>query len=59
VGSLYAWTVYSYLVKKGNVKASRIQVRGRGRSAMFNRRAAGVPILPDGVEVILEGSGNW
>lgn len=58
MGSLYAWGTYSYLVKKGNVKASRIQVRGRGRSAMFNRRAAGVPVLTDGVEVILEGS-NW
>jgi outer membrane protein OmpA-like peptidoglycan-associated protein len=59
LGSLYAWTVYSYLVKKGNVKASRIQVRGRGRSAMFNRRGAGVQVITDGVEVILEGSGNW
>ncbi len=59
LGSMYAWQLYSYLVKKGNVKASRIQVRGRGRSAMFNRRGAGVPVLNDGVEVILEGSGNW
>lgn len=59
LGSMYAWQLYSYLVKKGNVKASRIQVRGRGRSAMFNRRGAGVPVLSDGVEIILEGSGNW
>jgi flagellar motor protein MotB len=59
LSSLYAWSVYSYLVKKGNVKASRVQVRGRGRSPMFERRGVNVPLMKDGVEVILEGNGEW
>ena len=59
LASLYAWQTYSYLVKKGNVKASRITVRGRGRSATFHRRAAGVDFLKNGVEMVLEGSGPW
>jgi outer membrane protein OmpA-like peptidoglycan-associated protein len=58
LGSLYAWGVYSYLVKDGHVKASRVKVRGRGRSAMFNRRAVQLPVIADGVEVILEGK-DW
>ena len=59
LGSLYAWQVYSYLVKKGNVKASRITVRGRGRSATFHRRDAGVDFLRNGVEMVIEGPGPW
>lgn len=62
-GSRYAWRVYSYLVKKGNVKASRLTVRGRGRSAMFDRRSVNDPpdfdLLKNGVEVILEGNRDW
>lgn len=57
--SRYAWTVYSYLVKKGNVKASRLTVRGRGRSPMFERRAVDLPILKNGVEILLEGDREW
>jgi len=57
--SLYAWRVYSYLIKSGNVKASRLNVRGRGRSAMFDRRSVAVPVLQNGVEIILEGRGDW
>lgn len=59
LASLYAWQVYSYLVKKGNVKASRITVRGRGRSATFHRREAGIDFLRNGVEMVLEGPGPW
>ncbi len=59
LASLYAWQVYSYLVKRGNVKASRITVRGRGRSATFHRRDAGVDFLRNGVEMVVEGSGPW
>jgi len=57
--SLYSWRVYSYMIKSGNVTPSRLTVRGRGRSAMFDRRAVGVPVLKNGVEVILEGNGPW
>ena len=57
--SIYAWKVYSYLTKIGNVKPSRLNVRGRGRSAMFDRRSVGVPLLKDGVEVLLEGNRSW
>lgn len=57
--SLYAWRVYSYLIKAGNVKASRLNVRGRGPSAMFDRRSITLPVLSDGVEVILEGNRQW
>ncbi len=57
--SLFAWRIYSYLSKAGNVKASRVTVRGRGRSAMFDRRSVSVPLTKNGVEVILEGSGPW
>jgi outer membrane protein OmpA-like peptidoglycan-associated protein len=59
LASLYAWQVYSYLVKKGNVKASRITVRGRGRSATFHRREAGIDFLKNGVEMVIEGPGPW
>lgn len=59
LASLYAWQVYSHLVKKGNVKASRITVRGRGRSATFHRREAGVEFLRNGVEMVIEGPGPW
>ena len=59
LASLYAWQVYSYLVKKGNVKASRITVRGRGRSATFHRREAGIAFLRNGVEMVIEGPGPW
>ena len=58
-GSFMAWAVYSHLVKKGNVRASRLAVRGRGRSAMFDRRAVDLPVLKNGVEVILEGDRDW
>ncbi len=57
--SLYAWRVYSYLSKNGNVKASRLTVRGRGRSPMFDRRGVGLPLLQNGVEVVLEGKNVW
>jgi hypothetical protein len=57
-GSLYAWRVYSYLVKDGHVKASRLKVRGRGRSPMFSRRAVKLPVVKDGVEIVLQGN-NW
>jgi flagellar motor protein MotB len=58
LASVYGWKVYSYLVKEGQVTASRIAVRGRGRSAMFDRRAIPVPVLLNGVEVLLEGK-EW
>jgi len=57
--SLYAWKVYSYLVKQGNVKASRLSVKGRGRHPTFSRRAVDLPVVRNGVEVLLEGSGGW
>lgn len=59
LASLYAWRLYSYMIKTGNVKPSRLTVRGRGRSPMFERRDAGVPLIKNGVEVVLEGSGPW
>lgn len=63
LSSLYGWAVYSYLVKKGDVKASRMQVRGRGRSPMFERRQNDAPpdlvVLRNGVEVILLGNRDW
>lgn len=59
LASVFAWRVYSYLVKEGHVSASRLSVRGRGRSAMFDRRAIPVPVLPNGVEILLEGNGGW
>ncbi|MCG3206174.1 MAG: hypothetical protein KCHDKBKB_02903 [Elusimicrobia bacterium] len=59
LSSVYAWRVYSHLTKIGNVKASRLTVKGRGRSPMFDRRAAGVPVVQNGVEIILEGGGPW
>ena len=59
LASVYAWRVYSYLVKDGRVTASRLSVRGRGRSAMFDRRAVPVPVLLNGVEIFLEGNGPW
>lgn len=57
--SVYAWRVYSYLTKTGNVKPSRLNVRGRGRSPMFDRRSVGVPLLKNGVEIVLEGGRSW
>lgn len=57
--SSYAWRVYSYLAKDGHVTASRMSVRGRGRSAMFDRRAIPVPVILNGVEIFLEGNGPW
>ena len=59
LASLYAWRVYSAMIKNGNVKPSRLNVRGRGRSPMFDRRAVGVPILKNAVELVLEGPGPW
>jgi flagellar hook assembly protein FlgD len=59
LASVYAWRVYSYLVKDGHVTASRLSVRGRGRSAMFDRRAIPVPVMTNGVEIFLEGNGPW
>jgi flagellar motor protein MotB len=59
LASVYAWRVYSYLVKDGHVTASRLSVRGRGRSAMFDRRAIAVPVITNGVEIFLEGNGPW
>jgi len=62
LSSFYAWTVYSFLVKEGKVPVSRLNPKGRGRSPMFSRRAlaaAGFPVVKDGVEVTLEGSGGW
>ncbi len=57
--SIYAWKVYSHMTKVGSVKPSRMTVRGRGRSPMFDRRATGVPVLKNGVEVVIEGNGPW
>lgn len=44
LSSRYAWLVYSYLVKQGGVKASRIRVEGRGQDAKA---------LSNGLEVVL------
>jgi outer membrane protein OmpA-like peptidoglycan-associated protein len=55
VSSLYAWAVYSYFVKQGNVKASRLTVRGRGRVAPDDRINISPPFLRNGIEVILLG----
>ncbi|MFN0117969.1 MAG: hypothetical protein ACKVQC_06745 [Elusimicrobiota bacterium] len=54
ISSLFAWSVYSYLVKNENVTASRMSVRGRGRSPMFDRRAIDVPVIKNGVEIFIE-----
>jgi flagellar motor protein MotB len=62
LSSLYSWSAYSYLVKEERMKASRLTVRGLGRSPLFERRALNGPewgLLRDGVEIILEGSGAW
>jgi outer membrane protein OmpA-like peptidoglycan-associated protein len=56
--SLYAWGVYSYLVKQGNVKASRISVRGRGRGEK-SRWGHQLPSIQNGVEVVLDGRDQW
>jgi hypothetical protein len=57
--SLFAWQVYSHLIKEGNVKASQLTVRGRGRSPAPDRRSVPIPVLRNGVEVILEGNRTW
>jgi hypothetical protein len=57
--SLYAWTVYSYLVKYGGVNPARISVRGRGRSPLFDRRAIDLPVPANGVEIFLKGDREW
>lgn len=57
--SYYGWNVYSYLVKTAHVKASRLTVKGRGRSALFSRRGVAVPFIRNGVEIFLEGNREW
>lgn len=59
MSSAYAWSVYSYLVKVGGVKGSRLLVRGRGKSPMFERRSIEPPVVSDGVDVIIEGNQKW
>ncbi|OVE76963.1 hypothetical protein BVX98_03930 [bacterium F11] len=59
LSSLFAWRVYSFLVKQGNVKPSRLHVKGRGRHAMFDRRAVELEVIKNGVEVRLEGLEEW
>ena len=57
--SLYAWSVYSYLVKQGNVMASRLTVRGHGREPDSERqKIIDSPPVRDGVEIILLGD-RW
>lgn len=58
-GSRYAWNIYSHLVKQGNVKASRLNVKGRGRVASPERNGVGLPLVKNGVEVLLEGNRDW
>lgn len=57
--SFYGWNTYSYLVKTARVKASRLSVKGRGRSALFSRRGVAVPFIRNGVEILLEGNREW
>ena len=60
MSSRYAWDLYSYFVKQGNVKASRFTVRGRGRVAPEDRLKSKPPYLRNGIEVILvEYEGGW
>ncbi len=60
VSSRYAWDLYSYFVKQGNVKASRFTVRGRGRVAPDDRLKSKPPYVRNGIEVILVGQeGGW
>jgi flagellar motor protein MotB len=55
LSSLYAWRVYSYLVKKGNVKTSRLVVSGRGDIPLEDRQSIDLPLVRNGVEIILIG----
>jgi outer membrane protein OmpA-like peptidoglycan-associated protein len=63
LSSRFAWAIYSFLVKQGKVKASRLKPKGRARSPMFSRREVDDPpefvTLQNGVEVILEGNRDW
>lgn len=57
--SSLAWKVYSFLVKEGGVPPSRLYVRGRGDTPTERRQHMDVLVLKNGVEVVLEGSGDW
>ncbi len=59
LSSRYAWDLYSYFVKQGNVKASRFTVRGRGRQAPEDRQPVRPAALRNGIEVILVGQEEW
>lgn len=54
--SVFAWTVYSHLVKKENVSGSRFDVRGRGRFPQKARRAIKPAPIRNGVEIVLRGA---
>ncbi len=59
LGSLYAWMVYSHLVKQGSTQASRVTVRGRGRILAEDRDKNVSAPLKNGIEVWLLGPGPW
>lgn len=58
-GSHYAWSVYSYLVREGNVQPSRLKVKGRGRTVPPERKKIDLKLVRNGVEILLEGKGPW
>jgi len=53
LASRYAWLVYSHLVKKGQVTASRIQVQGRGAEDVPHSHEGDVKSASNGVDVLL------
>ena len=59
ISSVYGWRVYSDLVKRGNVKPSRLSVRGQGRIPASDRLVDEPKPIKEGVEVILEGHQKW
>jgi flagellar motor protein MotB len=59
LSSRCAWMVYSHLVKKDSLPASRITVRGRGRIFAEGREKISPLVLKNGVEIWLLGPGPW
>jgi len=55
---------YRYDAKAGSlllilINFSRLSVKGRGRSPLITRQGADVPVLRNGVEILLEGKRDW
>lgn len=56
LSNVYAWTVYNRLVRLGNVKPMRMNVRARGQAITAERRKIRVPPMGRGVEITIQTS---